>query len=68
MNAIIKDNNVYCPFCGEHDYRVGSYKQLSQGTQMTGICHNCGREFEYMLSLKLENTERFVIEESEEEL
>lgn len=67
MNAIIKDNNVYCPFCEEHDYRVGPYKQLPQGTQMTGICRNCGREFEYMLSLKLKGTERFVIEESEEE-
>lgn len=67
MNAIIKDNKVYCPFCNEHNYRIGPYKQLKEGTQMTAICNKCDREFEYMLKIKLDGAERFVIEESEEE-
>lgn len=67
MNAIIKDNKVYCPFCNEHNYRIGPYKQLKEGTQITAICNNCNREFEYMLNLKIDNAERFINEMEEEE-
>lgn len=64
MNAIIKDNKSYCPFCSEHDYRIAEYKQVKKGTQMSCICRKCNREFEYILNLKTE--ERFNVEEDEE--
>ena len=64
MNAIVKDNKVYCPFCTEHDYRITDCKQIKQGTQMQVSCRKCNREFEYMIKLKVENTLRFIVEES----
>lgn len=60
MNAIIKDNKAYCPFCNEYDYRVTDCKQIERGTQMQVICRKCNREFEYIVKLTIENALRFV--------
>lgn len=61
MNGKIINNKAHCPFCEAHNYRIGDIKWTPQGTQVTGICRQCDREFEYLLNVKVHNedTKRF---------
>ena len=61
MNGVIKNNKVYCPFCGANDYRVGQPKEVAEGTQITAICNSCDREFEYIVKIVVgSDNKRFI--------
>lgn len=61
MNGVIKNNKVHCPFCNMNDYRVGQPRQVAEGTQITGICNKCDREFEYIVRIVVgEDNKRFI--------
>ena len=69
MNALIKDNKVYCPVCHDNNVRrVGNCNQTKHGTQMTIHCDDCNGEFEYYVK-PLVNAKniRYVVEEEENE-
>lgn len=68
LNGKIINNRAHCPFCEAHNYRIGDIKWTPQGTQVTGICRQCDREFEYLLEMKVHNeeTRRFTGIDSDE--
>lgn len=60
MFGIVRKNTVHCPFCDSDKHRLSDYKLTEVGTQITGICTTCNREFEYYVKLKLDENIRWV--------
>lgn len=68
VQATIIENKVYCPN-NHHNYRIKDYKAVNykdkELTEFKAECKECGQEFSYLASIKIENTEYFNFEENE---
>ena len=70
LNAIIKDNKVYCSR-GHHNYKVKDYKGVevegSKYTKFIAYCKECGEVFQYCTKMTIDNTEYFDFSEEQEQ-
>ncbi|MDV3426707.1 MAG: hypothetical protein LIR50_05890 [Bacillota bacterium] len=68
VQALIRNNKVYCPN-NHHNYRVKDYKAVGYKgrtlVEFNAECRECGQEFNYLASIKMDNTEYFNFEEKE---
>ncbi|MEG1256631.1 hypothetical protein [Clostridium sp.] len=67
MKAAIRDNKAHCPICGEHDYKIASYKEVyaedEKVVEFSCRCVKCDSRFTYLCKLGMESDKRFVVDE-----
>lgn len=66
MQALIKDNVVFCKMCESHNYKIIDYKTVvKEGkthTQVIARCI-CGTEFYFFTKIKVNSEIRYVFDE-----
>lgn len=67
MQALIKNNVVYCKKCGDHNYKCIDYKTVIKDgknhTQVIARCNGCGTEFYFFTKIAIESEAHYVFDE-----
>ena len=67
MQALIKNNIVFCKMCETHNYKCIDYKTITKDgkthTQVIARCNECGTEFYFFTKIGIENEIHYVFDE-----
>ena len=69
MQALIKNNIVFCKKCEAHNYKCIDYKTITKDgknhTQVIARCNACGTEFYFFTNIGIESETHYVFDEEE---
>ena len=69
MQALIKNNIVFCKKCEAHNYKCIDYKTITKDgkthTQVIARCNECGTEFYFFTNIGIESETHYVFDEEE---
>jgi len=72
MQALIKNNVVYCKVCEQHNYKGLDYKTVTKEgeshTQIIARCNGCGTEFYFFTKLRMSDDLHYVFDEEAAEV
>lgn len=73
MQALIKNNVVFCKICEAHNYKVIDYKTVikegKQHTEVIARCNGCGTEFYFFTKIKINDEDlHYVFDEETAEV